>query len=248
MKNPKPFLFIVSGLLALGLISPASAALKWEQTTLDLYPAVGDKDAVGHFKYQNTGDKPVRFKSVRTSCGCTVAQTQKDVVPPGEKGEITATFHIGDRTGAQMKTVIVETDDSAPSVTLTLKATIPQLLEIKPTFVFWQANESPTAKTVNVTASKDFPVPQIKVTSSNPDFQTKVEKVGKGEFKIDIQPKTMTKPSSTALTIQPENSSKVFNVSASVMAAPVVPAVVNPAATWHVVPTPAPVTPAVPQP
>jgi hypothetical protein len=29
-------------------------------------------------------------------------------VPPGDKGEITATFNIGDRTGSQVKTVTVE--------------------------------------------------------------------------------------------------------------------------------------------
>ena len=77
----------------------ARAELKWEQTQVELHPDVGDKEAVGHFKYENTGDKPVRFKSIRTSCGCTVAQTQKEEVPPGEKGEITATLKIGGRTG-----------------------------------------------------------------------------------------------------------------------------------------------------
>src|SRR6266571_4179245 len=114
----------------------ARAELKWEQTQVELHPAVGDKEAIGHFKYQNSGDKPVHFKSVHTSCGCTAAQSQKEEVPPGEKGEITATFKIGDRTGTQVKTVTVETDDPAKATTvLTLKAVIPQELEINPTFV-----------------------------------------------------------------------------------------------------------------
>ena len=87
--------------------------MKWEQTTIELHPTPGDDKAVGHFKYQNTGNKSVRFTSVRTSCGCTVAQTQKEEVAPGGNGEITATFSIGDRTGTQLKTVTVETDDPA---------------------------------------------------------------------------------------------------------------------------------------
>lgn len=210
---------ILTFILSILWCAMARAELKWEQTTLELHPAIEDKDAVGHFKYQNTGDKPVRFKSVRTSCGCTVAQTQKDEVPAGEKGEITATFHIGERTGTQIKTVNVETDNPGQAVTvLTLKAVIPQLLEIKPTFVYWQADDAPQAKTISVTAAKDSPVTQIKVTSSNPEFQTKVEKVRKGEFKIDIQPKQTSKPMSATLTIQPENSPKMFNATASVMA------------------------------
>src|SRR5438270_8634628 len=118
----------------------ARAELKWEQTTLDLHPAVGDKTAVAHFKYQNTGTTPVHFKSVKASCGCTTTQSQKEVVNPGEKGEIIATFNIGDRTGQQMKTVNVQTDypDPAQATTiLTIKSDIPQSLEINLAFVYW---------------------------------------------------------------------------------------------------------------
>src|SRR5947199_2879948 len=119
---------ILISTLSIFVCAAAQAELKWEQTTIELHPTPGDEKAVGHFKYQNTGDKPVRFKSVRTSCGCTVAQTQKEEVPPGEKGEITATLKIGDRTGVQIKNVTVETDDPANTVTvLTLKAVLPEL-------------------------------------------------------------------------------------------------------------------------
>ncbi|PYJ77295.1 MAG: hypothetical protein DME69_10995, partial [Verrucomicrobia bacterium] len=82
--------------LSLIICITARAGLKWDQTSIELHPTAVDKQAIGHFKYQNAGDKPVRFKSVRTSCGCTAAQTQKEEVPPGEKGEITATFNIGE--------------------------------------------------------------------------------------------------------------------------------------------------------
>src|SRR6266850_1467781 len=116
------------------------AELKWEKNTVDLHPAMGDKTAVAHFKYQNTGTTPVHFKSVKASCGCTTTQSQKELVNPGEKGEVVATFNIGDRTGEQMKTVTVQTDDPNPTqatMLLTLKANIPQALEIKPAFVYW---------------------------------------------------------------------------------------------------------------
>src|SRR5437867_7413048 len=104
----------------------ARAELKWEQTTVELHPTAADKQAIGHFKYQNPGKTPVRFKSVHASCGCTTAQTQKDEVPAGGTGEITATFNIGDRTGTQVKTVTVETDDPTNTKTvLTLRTIIP---------------------------------------------------------------------------------------------------------------------------
>src|SRR5437667_8356947 len=157
----------------------ARAGLKWDQTMIELHPTAADKQAIGHFKYQSAGSKPVRFKSVRTSCGCTAAQTQKEEVPPGEKGEITATFNIGERTGTQVKTVTVETDDPANVTTvLTLKAVIPQQLEITPTFVFWGQGEAPKPKTIVVRAAKDFPVKPLKVQLSSQDFQGHVDETG----------------------------------------------------------------------
>ena len=209
--------------LSIALCVTARAGLKWDQTAIELHPTATDKQAIGHFKYQNTGDKPVKFKSVRTSCGCTAAQTQKEEVPAGEKGEITATFNIGERTGTQVKTVTVETDDPANVTTvLTLKAVIPQQLEITPTFVFWGQGEEPKPKTIVVRAAKDFPVKHLKVTSSSPDFQTKVEETGKGQFKIDIQPQETNRQTASTLTIQPEDSQKIFYATARITNAPAI--------------------------
>src|SRR5438309_4735699 len=149
MMNMRTVRLFFAVTLSIFVCAVAHAELKWEQTTVELHPAATDKEAVGHFKYQNTGSKPVRFQSVHTSCGCTAAQTQKDEVPPGEKGEITATFNIGGRTGTQVKTVTVQTDDPDPAhatTQLTLKAVIPQLLELQPMFVTWRSGEEPKAK------------------------------------------------------------------------------------------------------
>src|SRR5205807_8596704 len=212
MKTP-----IIAFALSIIISLSARAELKWEQTTIELHPTPVDKQAVGHFKYQNPGKTPVRFKSVHASCGCTTAQSQKDEVPPGEKGEITATFNIGDRTGTQVKTVTVETDDAAkPSMVLTLRTIIPQQLEITPTFVFWKQGEKPDPKVITVKVGKEFTVNHIKVTSSSADFQTKVEEASKGEFKIDVQPKETSSLTASTLTIQPEDSQKVFYATARI--------------------------------
>jgi Protein of unknown function (DUF1573) len=214
---------ILTFTLSIVICAAAHAELKWEQTTVELHPAATDKQAVGHFKYQNVGTKSVRFKSVHTSCGCTAAQTQKDEVPPGEKGEITATFKIGDRTGTQVKTVTVDTDDPVNATTvLTLKAVIPQELELNPTFVFWRQGDAATPKTIAVHAGKDFPVKQLKVTSSSPDFETKVEQTGNGRFKIDVQPHDTSRNMAATLTIQPEGSPKTFYALARVTNAPAI--------------------------
>jgi len=203
----------------------ARAELKWEQTSVELHPTFSDKQAVAHFKYENVGKTPVHFKSVHASCGCTTAQTQKDEVPPGEKGEITATFNIGGRTGTQVKTVTVQTDDPDPTratTQLTLKAVIPQLLELQPMFVTWQSGEEPKPKFITAKANKDAGVTKLDVASSVPEFTTKVDRgSAPNEFRISVQPKDTSKPAYSTLTIKPDSpagATAAFNVAVRVMA------------------------------
>src|SRR5437660_8873423 len=213
------------GIVALtALTQGARAELKWEQTSVDLQPALGDKQAVAHFKYENVGKTPVHFTSVHASCGCTTAQTQKDQVAPGEKGEITATFNIGGRTGTQVKTVTVQTDDPDPShanIVLTLKAVITPLLEIQPALVYWQNGEEPKPKIITAKANKAAAIKKLDVASSTPDFTAKVEPgSAPNEFRISVQPHDTTKAVYATLTIKPDspaNPGNMFSAAARVM-------------------------------
>jgi hypothetical protein len=224
---------ILTFTLSILLCVAAHAELKWEQNVIDLHPAMGDKTAVAHFKYQNTGTTPVHFKSVRASCGCTTTQSQKEVVNPGEKGEIVATFNIGDRTGQQVKTVTVQTDDPNPSqanIILTFKATIPQALEVKPAVLYWQSGEEPKPKKISVKAAKDFPAKNITVKSNSPNFESKVEPgSGSGEWTIEVMPKDTSHPMGSALVVQadyPKEGPKSFSVNVQITNPPAAPAVI----------------------
>jgi len=207
----------------IALAQGARAELKWEQTSVELHPGFSDKQAVAHFKYENVGKTPIHFRSVHASCGCTTAQTQKDEVPPGEKGEITATFNIGGRSGTQVKTVTVQTDDPDPThatTQLTLKAVIAQLLELQPMFVIWRSGEEPKPKFITAKANKDAGITKLDVVSSVPNFTTKVDPgSAPNEFRISVQPKDTAKPVYTTLTIKPDSpaGAPTFNVAVRVM-------------------------------
>lgn len=184
----------------------APGALVWENTAADLHPTLSEKAAVAHFKYKNTGDKPVRVTSVHASCGCTTAALAKNVVDPNESGEITATFNIGDRSGVQTKTITVLTDDQPSQATiLKLTATIPQLLELSPTFLYWAANDALDPKTITVTVGADFPVTKFKVTATDQSISTQVAP-GPGEktFRITVTPTESGRPINAALKIEPD--------------------------------------------
>lgn len=214
--TPKVFLVLIVGSFA----STLRSEIVWEQTQLELHPALGDETAIGHFKYQNKGDKPIAIKSVTTSCGCTAASA-KQSAGPGEAGEVTATFKIGDRIGLQQKAITVTTDDPAhPSTTLTLKVAIPQVLELQPAFVYWQAGEAVKAKTIVAKAGKDVSIKNLNVSSSSPEFLAKVEPgPSPGEFRINVEPRQTAQPVAATLTIKPELSDgklKVFYATASI--------------------------------
>ena len=208
--------------LSILLAVVARADLKWDQSIVDVHPAPGDKQAVAHFKYQNTGTTPVHFKSVKASCGCTTTQTQKEVVNPGEKGEIIASLNIGDRTGQQVKTVTVQTDDPNPAqatTILTLRANIAPPLEIKPTFVYWTSGEAPKTKKVSLKAAKEFPVTNITIKSNNQNFDSKIVPGKPGEWTLEVTPKDTSHPMGTALLLQtdyPKEAPKSFSVNAQI--------------------------------
>jgi hypothetical protein len=203
-------------LLLLCSAGPAGAALTWDTKSADLHPSLSDKTAVAHFKYKNTGDKPVTITSVHPSCGCTTAALAKSVVAPNESGEITATFNIGDRSGVQNKTITVRTDESPDAATiLKLTATIPTLLEIKPVFLYWSAGDELKPKTIDATVGGDFSVTDLKVTSTDKSISTEVvpDKDNKKDFKIIVTPQEAGRPINAALKIEPDfpkDAPKVF--------------------------------------
>ena len=193
MKIRSAFLIVSLTFLLLGR---AGAALVWEQKEADLHPALTDKTAVAHFKYKNTGDKPVKITSVHASCGCTTAALAKDTVAPEESGEIVATFTIGDRSGVQTKTITVRTDDQPEQATiLKLKATIPQLLQVAPVFLFWSAKDALTPKVITVDVGADYTVDKINVTSTDKSIETEVVPVPeKKEFRVIVKPTESGRP------------------------------------------------------
>ncbi len=212
------------GIVALSVgAQGARAELKWEQTSVDLQPALGDKQAIAHFKYENVGKTPVHFTSVHASCGCTTAQTQNEQVAPGEKGEITATFNIGGRTGTQVKTVTVQTDDpdlARARTVLTLKAVITPLLEIQPALVYWQNGEEPKPKIIVAKVNKAAAIKKLDVISSVPDFTAEVDAgSASNEFRISVQPRDTAKAVYATLSIKPDspNTANVFSAAARVM-------------------------------
>jgi len=77
------------------------------------------------FILRNSQDKPLFISFMATSCGCTVSQTPKKNLSPGEYTPINVKFHTQGYSGLVQQHVYVHTDNpSAPVIKFSVKAEV----------------------------------------------------------------------------------------------------------------------------
>jgi hypothetical protein len=206
---------LVASFLAVLPVSVHGQQLLWEGEDLQFNPSPADKTVVGHFKFKNIGQVAARITSVTSSCSCTTVDFPKKSVVPNESGEITATFTIGARTGNQEKTIMVESNDRKRPVTvLLMKVAIPEIAQMRPSFLFWSQGEPLDPKEISFKIMNGFPVKAIAVESSNPKITAKVEPVKPGqEYRIIVTPSETDQQIMAMLSIKtdyPPGNPKIF--------------------------------------
>ncbi len=85
----------------------------------------GEKVATA-FHFKNTGMKPLQILQVQTTCGCTVTEWSKLIIPPNGTSEISVIFDttVKDMMGSQTKSLLVITNAKNKEVLLTLEGEI----------------------------------------------------------------------------------------------------------------------------
>jgi hypothetical protein len=66
----------------------------------------GEQVAIS-WRFKNIGSKNLVIGNVSAGCGCTIPETPKEPIKPGEEGVIKAVFNSNNQTGSQNKTVMV---------------------------------------------------------------------------------------------------------------------------------------------
>jgi hypothetical protein len=128
-------------LMTLGalLMAPLQAPAQTKAPKLDVPEKVKDFGTVPQgtmihatFKLVNEGNATLTVKAVRPTCGCTVAEFDKEVAP-GRAGLVKATVDTTAFTGPITKSILVLTNDpETPTVTLVVKAIVKPYLEVLP--------------------------------------------------------------------------------------------------------------------
>jgi hypothetical protein len=129
LLNAKLKLALIVCLLVYGVnFSQESTAdkvgvLSFDTTEID-YGTINQNDnGERTFTFKNTGDAPIAISQVKTSCGCTVPSYSKDLVLPGQSGEIKVKYATN-RVGVFKKTITVTSNASESSKILMIKGEV----------------------------------------------------------------------------------------------------------------------------
>jgi len=140
-------------------------------------------DAV--FDLVNEGDAKLVVKAVRPTCGCTVADFDKEIAP-GATGHVKAKLDTKDFSGPISKSILVMTDDPQnPTVTLVIKADIRPFVEIlpRPLIRFNAVLNEPMNQTfIVVGADPEAALTVRSVESSVPFLATSMRQLGGDEL------------------------------------------------------------------
>lgn len=139
-------------------------------------------DAV--FELVNEGNATLTVKAVRPTCGCTVADFDREIAP-GATGRVKAKLDTKDFAGPISKSILVMTDDpQTPTVTLVIKADVRPFVEIlpRPLIRFNAVSHEPMSQTFIVAgADPEQSLKVNKIESSVPFIATSVRKLGEDE-------------------------------------------------------------------
>ncbi|MCP4115250.1 MAG: DUF1573 domain-containing protein [Desulfobacteraceae bacterium] len=137
----------VSGLILVFILTGAGATFAGEDTPNTPVLSIEEKVfyagtvvegvKISHtFTIKNSGMAPLKITRVKPACSCTDVKFD-ELIPPGKKGSLRATFRTEDEAGEQIKGVKIYSNDPAtPVVKVEIAALVLEALTVKPDRIF----------------------------------------------------------------------------------------------------------------
>lgn len=177
--------------------TPVPSALEVPERVKD-FGSVPQGEVVSHaFKLVNTGSQPLTVKGVRPTCGCTVAEFDREIAP-GKEGFVRARLDTTGFSGPITKSILVITDDSAsPTVSVIMKADVQPYLEAlpRPLLRFNAIQGEPAVQKVTITSEQpdsfsvtgfDSNVPFITATSRKLEERELLPGKSKDQYEVTL--------------------------------------------------------------
>ena len=168
-------LSLIGAALSTSATEIAAPQIQCQEATYDF----GSRDAsesVEHtFILKNTGSADLEIKKVQPACGCTTAELEKNIIPPGDSAKIAAKLSLAGRSGEVQKPINIESNDlTNPTLQLLIKGIVSADFQISPSTMMLR-KDSPEAS-----ASASVIVKSLK----NEPFEILTSKSESGKLKI----------------------------------------------------------------
>ena len=168
-------LSLIGAALSTSATEVAAPQIQCQEATFDF----GSHDAsemVEHtFLVKNTGTADLEIKKVQPACGCTTAELDKNIIPPGDSAKIAAKLSLAGRSGEVQKPINIDSNDPTnPTLQLLIKGIVSADFQISPSTMMMR-KDSPEAS-----ASASVIVKSLK----NEPFEILTSQSESGKLKI----------------------------------------------------------------
>jgi Protein of unknown function (DUF1573) len=171
------------------LVSSACAQLTFDKAVIEVTAKPDEDSLVVDFPFVNNTANEQNISSVNSYCSCLEVKATSQKVAVGEKGVLRATLDIKNLHSTVSKTAEVHLAGSDKPQHITVKATIPELVNIEPRSLQWSFTEPRKAKTVRVTMNHDAPIQLLSAKSVNTAFTCEKRTVEEGKiYEITVTP------------------------------------------------------------
>ena len=99
------------------------AEITFKETIIDYGIIENGVDGKKTFKFKNTGNSPLIFSRIFSSCGCTIPKKPEKPIEPGESGTIEVEYDTK-RTGLFQKAITVNSNAKTPNIILRIKGEV----------------------------------------------------------------------------------------------------------------------------
>lgn len=99
-------------------------AFKWKDSIHNFGEVTESGEISWDFEFTNTGDAPLIITNAQTSCGCDVANWNKEMILPGKKGKINYKYLTTGHPGYFTKSISVFANTIPNVVILTAKGDV----------------------------------------------------------------------------------------------------------------------------
>ena len=168
------------------------------------------------FPFENKSGETIEITKQAAACACLGAtfKNDKKTYAPGEKGELTAKFKLGNFYGTVSKQVLLWQKGDAnnkPSIILTTRVTIPELITLSPRTLSWNVGGKTKTQTCKIIVNHKEPIHITKIASTNNHFTPELKTIRDGwEYELTVTAKDTSNTSFGILKITTDSTVSRF--------------------------------------